>query len=438
MRLNDRPNARFEDVQKIAVLRANALGDFIFSLPALAALRATYPYAEIVLLGQPWHADFLAARPGPVDRVIVVPRSPGVREDRGSPAGDVDAEELACFFAAMQGERFDLAVQLHGGGRHSNPFTLRLGARLSVGLRTPDAPPLDRWAPYIYFQPEILRCLEVVALAGAPPVALEPHLAVTQSDLDESCRVVAPSPGPEGPPLVVLHPGAGDGRRQWPPEKFAAVGDALAEAGARIVLTGTEPERALVQAVRAAMRAPAQDVCGALSLGGLAGLLARCALLVANDSGPLHLAEATGAATVGIYWCGNLINAEPITRTRHRPHLSWRLDLPGLRPQLHRRRLRAPCQFRRRRAGRRSDGLRARACSPPNPGQADPGCFRADHSWPSSNSYRPRSETASQFGRFSRSAPSAWIARSSRKTSSKSSVSSGSGGMKAAPAAVRR
>ena len=76
------------------------------------------------------------------------------------------------------------------------------------------------------------------------------------------------------------------------------------------------------------MRRAAQDVCGALSLGGLVGLLARCSFLVANDSGPLHLAEATGAATVGIYWCGNLINAEPITRTRHRPHLSWRLTCP--------------------------------------------------------------------------------------------------------------
>jgi ADP-heptose:LPS heptosyltransferase len=318
----------YNDIHKIAVLRANALGDFVFSLPALAALRAAYPYAEIVLLGQPWHAEFLAGRPGPVDRVIVIPRSQGVREDRGAPGTYADAEAMERFFAAMQHEHFDLAVQLHGGGRHSNPFTLRLGARISVGLRTPDAQPLDRWVPYIYFQPEILRCLEVVSLAGAPRLDLEPHLAVTQADLDESCDVVAAAPGTESAPLVVLHPGAGDGRRQWPPEKFAAVGDSLAEAGARIVISGTDPERSLVRAVCTTMLGAAQDACGALSLGGLTGLLSRCSLVVANDSGPLHLAEATGAATVGIYWCGNLINAEPITRTRHRPHLSWRLDCP--------------------------------------------------------------------------------------------------------------
>jgi ADP-heptose:LPS heptosyltransferase len=60
-------------VRRIAVLRANALGDFIFALPALEALRAAYPQAEIVLLAKKWHATFLQGRPGPVDRVVVVP-----------------------------------------------------------------------------------------------------------------------------------------------------------------------------------------------------------------------------------------------------------------------------------------------------------------------------------------------------------------------------
>ncbi len=319
---------KINDIHKIAVLRANALGDFIFSLPALAALRAAYPYAEIVLLGLPWHAEFLARRPGPVDRVIVVPPSQGVREPGGTPGTYADGQELERFFAAMQRERFDLAIQLHGGGRYSNPFTLKLGARISLGLRTPDAQPLDHWVPYIYFQPEILRCLEVVSLTGAQPVDLQPHLTVLPTDLEESCRAVPLQPASDVAPLVVLHPGAGDGRRRWPPEKFAAVGDALAGAGARVVISGTQPERDLVRDVRMAMQRTAEDVCGALSLGGLAGLLDRCLLLVANDSGPLHLAEAVGAATVGIYWCGNLINAEPITRSRHRPHVSWRLNCP--------------------------------------------------------------------------------------------------------------
>ena len=56
------------------------------------------------------------------------------------------------------------------------PFLLNLGAKVTVGLKTPDAVPLDRWIPYIYFQSEILRYLEVVSLVGAPPNTLEPRL----------------------------------------------------------------------------------------------------------------------------------------------------------------------------------------------------------------------------------------------------------------------
>ena len=90
-----------EDVRRLAVLRANAIGDFLVSLPAIEALRAAYPAAELVLLGAGWHAGFLAGRPGPVDRCVPVPPTVGVRDDRPpSPPGAVDS-----FFARMRAER---------------------------------------------------------------------------------------------------------------------------------------------------------------------------------------------------------------------------------------------------------------------------------------------------------------------------------------------
>src|SRR5205807_7660240 len=269
------------DVRKIAVLRVNGLGDFIAAVPALEALRVAYPEAEIVLLAKDWHAAFLAERPGPVDRVVVVPPARGVGEDNDFAE---DPGRLERFFDAMARERFDLAIQIHGGGRYSNPFLLRFGARMTVGLKTPDAAPLDRWLPYIYFQPEIIRYLEVVSLIGAKATVLEPRISVIKEDLVEARRVV---PGQEKP-LVALHPGASDPERRWPPEKFTAVGDALATEGAHIVVTGTKEEEHLVDAVISAMEAKAQNLCGCLSLGGLASLLSRCRLLISNDSGPLH------------------------------------------------------------------------------------------------------------------------------------------------------
>jgi ADP-heptose:LPS heptosyltransferase len=151
-------------VRKIAALRANALGDFIFALPALEALQQCYPAAEIVLLGNAWHRDFLAGRPGPVDRVIVVPKCDGVPHQSHrveSPA------EVGEFFDRMRGEAFDIAFQLHGGGRHSNPFVRRLGARMTVGLQDRDAVPLDVSIPYSRHQNEVLRYREVVQAVGA-------------------------------------------------------------------------------------------------------------------------------------------------------------------------------------------------------------------------------------------------------------------------------
>jgi ADP-heptose:LPS heptosyltransferase len=311
-------------IGKIAVLRANAIGDFIFALPALESLRFAYSDAEIVLLGQPWHKQFLEGRPGPVDRVVAVPRKRGVREDRET-AGEEDTPEMCDeFYAEMRAESFDLALQMHGGGRNSNPFLLQLGARITAGSATPDAPRLDHTLPYVYWQHEIARLLEVAGLVGARPVTLEPRLELTQEDTAESYRVVPETPDP----LVVMHPGVGDTWRQWPPEKFARVGDALAQRGARVLLTGAGFEAPITQAVAAATKCGGEDLSGKLSIGGLAGLLSRCRIVVSNDSGPLHLAAAVGAPTVGIYWAGNALNAGTFFRARSRLHLSWRLDCP--------------------------------------------------------------------------------------------------------------
>ncbi len=309
------------DTHKIAVLRANALGDFVFLLPALHALRAAYPLAEIMLLGKAWHADFLADRPSPIDRVVVTPPSKGVNE----PAGQEDPVELEHFFSQMRSERLDIALQMHGGGRNSNPFVLNLGARLTAGMKTPDAPSLDRSIPYIYWQHEMLRLLEVVALVGAPPVFLEPRLEVTGRDLRESCQAL---PDDSEQPLVVLHPGASDPRRRWSAEKYADVGDHLARAGNRVAVVGIPSEAPVVDQVIQSMHAPAANLSGKLSLQGLTGLLKRAVLVIANDSGPRHLAEAVGTPTVGIYWCGNVVNAGSFFRTHHRPQMSWTINCP--------------------------------------------------------------------------------------------------------------
>jgi ADP-heptose:LPS heptosyltransferase len=308
-------------VKKIAVLRSNGIGDFIFTLPALEALRNAYPAAEIVLLALDWHADFLRKRPSPIDRVVVLPRMQGLDS---SPNTNENPQEVERFFEKMRQEEFDIAIQMHGGGKFSNPLIRRLGARLTAGSCAEGVLPLDRCVPYHFYHMEVLRYLEVVSLVGAFTTNLEPRIFVTDADLQAAGQFAPESPEP----LAVIHPGAGDPRRRWPVQQFASVGTALAKAGARVIVVGSGGEPEIAQGVCSAMQADCLNLYGKLDLNALAGLLSRASLVVSNDSGPLHLAAAVGAPTVGIYWCGNMINAGPLTRARHRPAISWRLDCP--------------------------------------------------------------------------------------------------------------
>jgi ADP-heptose:LPS heptosyltransferase len=95
-----------------------------------------------------------------------------------------------------------------------------------------------------------------------------------------------------------------------------------------VAVNGTAGEAPLVRAVCEAMRAPAIDLSGRLSLAGLAGLMARAHLVVSNDTGPLFLAEAVGTPSVGIYWLMNLAQDGPLFRTRHRYALATRVACP--------------------------------------------------------------------------------------------------------------
>lgn len=311
-------------IKKIAVLRANALGDFIFILPALQALKDSFPGVEIVLLGKLWHQEYLNNRPSNVDRVVVVPPYPGV-----GAAYDyqVDEAQLDQFFAEMQAENFDMAFQFHGGGGNSNPFVKRLGAKKSLGLQAAGAPSLDINVPYIMYFAEPLRYLEVVSKAGAKTAYFEPEFESIPSDLDE-LKVLLPAY--QSKKLVVIHPGATDLRRRWAPKNFAAAADYLIETGFTVIITGSDWEREVTDTVieNMAQKQHVIDFCGKISLAGLTGLLSVSKLLISNDTGPLHLARALKTPTVATYWCGNVITSPPLTLTTNRTLLSWMIICP--------------------------------------------------------------------------------------------------------------
>jgi heptosyltransferase-2/heptosyltransferase-3 len=112
----------------------------------------------------------------------------------------------------------------------------------------------------------------------------------------------APRPSAGPAPCIAIHPGAGAPVKQWLPEAWAQVGDALAAScQARIVITGSRDELDLAWSVSARMRSDAIVAAGDTSLAQLGALFRRCRLVVGPDCGPLHLAVAVGTPTVHLY-----------------------------------------------------------------------------------------------------------------------------------------
>lgn len=306
-------------VERIAVLRANGLGDVVVSEPALAALRAAYPEAVITLVTSPPVVALLGGRPSPVDEVLSAPRVRGVRGEVVDGPPDDRPEVVEAFCAGMRARAFDLAVQLHGGGGNANPLLLRFGARVTAGSRAPGAAALTRNLVWTFHQHDLMRWLEVVALVGAEPVRLRPRLTVTPADRAAAAALgVADGSGP----LVVLHPGSTDARRRWPPRRLGEVGARLARAGARVVVACGPRDDAFAAEVRRGLADLDAPVLRP-GLPALVGLLERADLLVANDSGPRHIAEAVGTATVGVFTRANLIDVAPLFRARHRVVVSF-------------------------------------------------------------------------------------------------------------------
>lgn len=316
---------KLQHVKKIAVLRAGALGDFMVTLPAFDALRATYPSAEIVLLGRPWQKEFLTKGRTPVDRVIVVPHIKGVRvEPEDVTENKQDSE---AFFQSMQAEAFDLVLNFQGNGLSANPFIKRLHARLTAGpiahADVADKP--DRFFEYYYYQSEVMRYLDTVALVGAHPTVLEPCVQVLEQDNKEVKELLWLL---QDKPFVVLHPIAMDLRRMWPLENYAPLVTELKNRHVEIVFTGSAADRPVVDQLMHDIKEPVINACGQFSVGGTAALLSKAALVIAVDTGPLHLARAVQAPTVGLHWAPNLINWGAVTRIIHKPVVSWNLTCP--------------------------------------------------------------------------------------------------------------
>jgi len=296
--------------RRIAVFRALFLGDLLCSIPALRALRRRFPAAEITLIGLPWARELVQRLPY-IDRFESFPGYPGITEV------PYDAARTEAFLAASQTYGYDLAIQLHGDGNVSNGFVADLQASISLGYRRGVDDRLSVSLPFDAEEHEVRRWLRLIGLLGAATDDQRLECPTTSDEQDRARALLAQLPAMDGP-LIALHTGAKDPARRWPAERFAALGDMLAQQfGARLVLTGGDGERATTEAVRNVMHYPALDLAGATDLGTFAAVLQQLDLLVTNDTGASHLAAATATRSVVLFGPTRPECWAPLDRARH-------------------------------------------------------------------------------------------------------------------------
>jgi ADP-heptose:LPS heptosyltransferase len=299
--------------QRVVVLRALKLGDLLCAVPAFRALRMAWPNSEIILLGLPWAQTFVERYRDYLDGFRAFPGFPGLPEREPEIAG------IPAFLRHMQAERFDLAIQLHGSGPFVNPLIVLLGARRSAGFYLPGdyCPDAELFCPWPQRGREVQRLLRLVEFLGLPtqgehldfPLYAEDFRALEALEGAEELRAGE---------YVCLHPGASVAERRWPVEWFAAVGAALARHGLRLVLTGGEGEKPLTTALARALDAPVLDLAGRTDFGSLAALLIRARLLVCNDTGVSHIADALDVPSIVLSTGDNPERWGPADRRLHR------------------------------------------------------------------------------------------------------------------------
>lgn len=255
---------------KILVIRGGAIGDFILTLPAIAALRRQFPEAYLEVLGYP-HIVRLATAGGLVDGA----RSIEARPLAGFFARNGDlAEELRDYFS-----EFDLIVSYLYDP--DEIFRTNIGrcspAQFIAGPHRPDER-LEVPAAQVYLRP-----LEQLAIFDADPV---PRLRIAQvGSRDNACLTWA------------LHPGSGSERKNWPEPLWAELVQRLINSTPfNLLFVGGEAEGERLQRLAAALPPGRTRVAQSLPLPQLAGLLQECAGFVGHDSGISHLAAALGLA----------------------------------------------------------------------------------------------------------------------------------------------
>ena len=270
---------------RFLIVRLGSLGDVVHGIPAMAALRAHYPQAQIDWITDPRYVDLLRLVRG---------------LDRPMPVDTRRLAEVVSMLRTLRAARYDAAIDLQGLMK-SAVLARGAGARRTIGF--PRAHLREPAAGLLYTErPEpgaaehvIFKNLALMRTLGVRSTAVAFPLEIPASAAAEDVRART------GGSYALLNPGAAWPNKRWPPERFGAVASAIQERLAipSIVLWGPG-EEAQASAVVAASRGAA-SLAPATTIADLFAVAKGARLMLSGDTGPLHIAAAVGTPIVSLF-----------------------------------------------------------------------------------------------------------------------------------------
>ncbi len=290
---------------RLLIVRTGAMGDVLHAMPAVAALRLRHPEWQIGWAIEPrWRAllqaeSCPASKPPLVDHVHEVP----TREWNQRPFSVTTFREIMHLRRELQVEQYELCVDMQGLLRSAV-----VGRFARAGVFAGPAAPREGLARWLYQVRIETRAAHVIdrgcellgGAVGEPLVAAPVPLPADPSAerwCDEQLGTLLPG-NPAGR-FVMLAPTAGWGAKRWPVERYGAVAAALAKAGYTPLINAADQNDLVAAAVVKASGGRALPVV--CSLAQLIVLLRRTSLIIAGDTGPLHLAAALQRPLVALY-----------------------------------------------------------------------------------------------------------------------------------------
>lgn len=284
------------DYRNILVIKLSAIGDVIHTLPAVHALRQSYPDAKITWIVEKPSYDLLNNNPD-IDQIILFEKAQ-FKTLSGLWRNAPDFSRL------LKSNRFDLAIDFQGLFK-SAAISLLSGAGNRVGycdmreLSQIVSRPICGEGSKLHV---VERYLDVVReLVGQiSEIRFPIHITPEES---EQARAIAQKSGLaiQQAPYVVLAPGTNWRTKCWPTKHYAVLADQLRQAGFGVMLVGGQGDKPLAQDIQSSSQTNPVDLTGKTTLKQLACLIRESIAFVGGDTGPMHLAVAVSTPVVALF-----------------------------------------------------------------------------------------------------------------------------------------